>query len=205
MSPVILWFLVVAVGYLLGCFSSGYIIARLTAHVDIRKHGSGNAGTTNVFRVLGAKQGLITLIGDLLKAVLAVLFGLWLCGKTGGIVGALCCILGHDFPVFMKFKGGKGVACTAGAMLLLQPLLSAIILPITLGIIGVTRIVSVASIFMSLAYMVGVCITAWGDWLLCGFTFLVCTLTIVQHHANIKRLFNGTEKNNRLDFSKRKN
>ena len=103
------------VSYLLGSISTGVLLSRFIGHVDIRKQGSGNAGTTNMLRVMGKKYALLTLAGDMLKGIVSVLIGGALVGGTQGqMLGALGAILGHNYPFYLKFKGGKGIACTAG-------------------------------------------------------------------------------------------
>ena len=99
-----------ALGYLLGNVQFAVIISRLKYKDDVRNHGSGNAGSTNMLRVFGLSSGLITFLGDLLKGILGVLIGRWIAGEVGGYICALFVVLGHDFPVFLRFKGGKGVA-----------------------------------------------------------------------------------------------
>ena len=99
------WILVLLLSYLLGCFQTGVIISR-TKNVDIRSKGSKSTGTTNVFRVLGAKASLLTFVGDILKGVLACLLGMWLLGNAGASMAGLAVIVGHMFPVFSRFRGG---------------------------------------------------------------------------------------------------
>ena len=117
----------IAIGYACGLFQTAYILGKIY-HIDIRKQGSGNIGTTNTMRILGIKVGALTLVCDCLKCVAAVVV-VWLLFRTSypehivllELYGALGAILGHDFPFFMKFKGGKGIACSFGMILALFP------------------------------------------------------------------------------------
>ena len=108
------WILVLVVSYLLGCFQTGVAISRYN-NVDIRSKGSKSTGTTNVFRVMGAKASLLTFVGDILKGVLSCLLGLWLLGNAGASMAGIAVVVGHMFPVFSKFRGGKGVATSLGS------------------------------------------------------------------------------------------
>ena len=111
--------LIALIGYALGHISVGIIIAKLYGIRDIRKVGSGNAGTTNVLRNLGRIPSVLTLVGDCLKALIAALIGKILCGETGVLVGGVFAMVGHDFPVVFKFKGGKGIASALGMILMM--------------------------------------------------------------------------------------
>ena len=208
--------LVIAVcGYMLGNISAGMIISNHLAKIDIRQHGSKYTGATNMFRVLGAKASLLTLFGDALKGALACLLGLWLLGRDGvalggvflegpiGVyLGGICAVLGHMWPVVYKFRGGKGVATCLGVALVVDPVVALVMLAITLAIIFTTRIVSVASLTILAVYAAYYLITGWGNWPLCIFVVLMMALVYFAHRSNIRRILNGTEKNNRLDFSK---
>ncbi|MBQ3864730.1 MAG: glycerol-3-phosphate 1-O-acyltransferase PlsY [Clostridia bacterium] len=201
---VVKWILCAVIGYLLGCISSGILITKAFSHVDIRSRGSGNAGATNVYRVLGALPSLLTLLCDMLKGVLACLIGSWLCGRNGMLLAGLCTILGHNFPVFFRFKGGKGIATTIGCMLMIQPIFGLVGLIGGLIAIFFVRIVSIVSLCGAFLYIVLTPVFHWGDWLLCGYAAIVGILAIWQHRSNIKRLADGTEQKNKLDFSSKK-
>ena len=135
-------------GYIVGSFSTGYIMG-LMNHVDIREMGSGNAGTTNAFRTLGKKAGIITLIGDMLKAILVVLLIRFVIYKDIDYVKLLeliCgfgCVLGHNFPVWLKFHGGKGIAVTAGVFIAIDPWILPVGLPLFAILVLTTKYVSV--------------------------------------------------------------
>ena len=191
------------IGYLLGCIPFGVLIARFYGHMDIRKTGSGNSGTTNVLRTLGWAPSLLTLAGDCIKGVLAALIGRWLGGETGMLAGGLFAVLGHDFPVFMKFKGGKGIATSLGVTLVICPQVALPLTAFVIAIVAVTRIMSAGTLAASLAYPIM-------TWLLLpenadpalriGFAILLAALSFFCHRSNLRRLFKGEE--NKLDFHK---
>jgi len=169
--------------------------------VDIRKVGSGNAGTTNVIRVLGWKQGMIVFILDALKGVLAAAVGKWLGAVPGTIAAASGVVIGHDFPILLGFHGGKGIAATTGIYLFLFPLPTLICLLILATVVLITRIVSLGS----LAFVA--CMTAYMllshqplPWILlsAGLTFFA----FIRHAENIQRISKGTE--NKLSFGEKK-
>ena len=127
MNDVMKLLLTLVIGYLLGSISTGVILSRVFGHKDIRNQGSGNSGTTNMLRVMGKKFALLTFAGDLLKGIIAVLIGKALLGtQAGEIVGAFGAILGHNFPLYFGFKGGKGIATSFGCLLIVFPLLPAL-------------------------------------------------------------------------------
>ena len=199
------------IGYVFGCFQTGYIYGRCNG-IDIREFGSGNAGTTNTLRVLGKKAGYITYLGDAFKAIFAILlvkyiiygqfltpamdFHLLLAYTGFGVA------LGHNYPFYLNFKGGKGIATTSGVMLALGLRIGLI------GIIGfliiffITRYVSVGSLYMSLAFPIGVLLFYPGEWHLFAISVVFCAMAWMRHRENIKRLMNGTE--NRFDRKKKR-
>ena len=191
------------IGYLLGCIPFGVLIARFYGHMDIRKTGSGNSGTTNVLRTLGWVPSLLTLAGDCIKGVLGALIGRWLGGETGMLAGGLFAVLGHDFPVFMKFKGGKGIATSLGVTLVICPQVALPLTAFVIAIVAVTRIMSAGTLAASLAYP----IMTWlflpenaDPALRIGFAVLLAALSFFCHRSNLRRLFKGEE--NKLDFHK---
>jgi len=192
------WVVCIVVGYLLGCFSTSVIVSKLMGK-DIRQYGSGNAGSTNMLRTFGYGLGFATLLGDILKSVLATLLGMLLLGDAGACVGGIASILGHDFPVFLKFKGGKGVASSCGVLFIIEPVIAAVVFFLALVSIALTRIVSINSILGAVAMFVGVLIFNPGNTWHIVTTLILALLVIVRHHENISRLLKGTE--NKLDFS----
>lgn len=197
---VLKWILVLVVSYLLGCIQTGVIISG-AQHVDIRAHGSKSTGTTNVFRVLGAKASLVTFVGDVLKGVLACLLGLWLLGNTGASLAGIAVVLGHMYPVFYKFKGGKGVATSLGTSLVLNPLLGLILLAVSAVGIAITHVVSIFSIVSLVAFGLINPFLCKGDIAEIIYSIVLALLVVWAHRTNIKRLLSGTE--NKLDFSRK--
>ena len=198
----------VAVGYCFGLFQTGYIYGEKHG-VDIRTQGSGNAGTTNTLRVLGWKAGLITFLGDLFKAIFAVLLIRFIfIGKYPDAVKILelyagfRAVLGHNFPFYLKFKGGKGIACTSGMILAVCPLAAPICLILFIGSIAITRYVSLGSILVVTSYLIQVLIFGHMGYLHVDTAYLpefyivsACftAMALWRHKANIKRLLTGTE------------
>lgn len=195
-------------GYLFGIVQTAYIYGRMHG-IDIREHGSGNAGTTNALRVLGKKAGVIVLLGDVAKTVLAVVVCRIIfrnsCGDhlpLLGVYAAAGAILGHNFPIQLGFKGGKGIACTAGFILTLGPIMTALELATFLGVVLLTRYVSLGSILVVIELVVVMVVLGQGGYYgmsqpqLIEFYLVAAALScmaIYRHRANIKRLLNGTE------------
>ena len=180
-----------AIAYLLGSISSGVLLTRGTGR-DIRKEGSGNTGATNALRVFGLRIGLITFICDVLKAAIAVLVGKALAGEYGGMLAGLFVIIGHNWPVFFGFRGGKGIACSCAVTLLNFPLPGAIAILICLAAIALTKYISLGSMLLLTSYAILMCIMKpfWpqGVW-----AIVLAVMAIARHHANIRRLLSGTE------------
>lgn len=198
------------IGYVFGMFQTAVLYGKMKG-VDIRKVGSGNAGTTNTLRVLGTKAGLIVLLGDMMKCILAIVVTYLLFGKTNPdykylfmIYTAAGCVLGHDFPFFLKFKGGKGIACTAGYIIsmgwqfVLVGLL-AFFIPF-----NITHFVSLSSLCLYTCFLIQTVI--FGQMGLLGnlpqaelneIYIIVGILTVLafyQHRGNIKKLLSKTER-----------
>lgn len=199
MNDVIRTILAAAIAYLLGCFSTGITISRAQG-IEIRSKGSKSTGASNVLRVLGLKSGVLTFLGDFFKAILACWIGtLLLPGavfgieRFGAMVGGLFAVIGHNWPVFYHFKGGKGVACSAAIVFFVDPLWGIIAIVLCLGVIALTRYISLGSMTMLFAYMVLMCVAYWGQWVLCLFTVILFVLCVWRHRANIQRLMAGTE------------
>lgn len=199
MQEILLSVAVAVIGYLLGCISTGILVSNRSG-VNIRTEGSHNTGASNVLRVLGLKKGLITFLGDFLKATLACwVAGLLLPGKTFGIegfgvmLGGLFAVLGHNWPCFFGFKGGKGVACSAAVIFFVNPLWGIIAILLCVAVIALTRYISLGSMVMLFSYMVLMNVAFWGQWAVLGFTAILFVLVVVRHRANIVRLLHGTE------------
>ena len=138
--------------YLLGSLNSGVLISRIVFREDIRNYGSGNAGTTNMMRTYGKKFAVITLLGDALKAAAAVWLGYLLSGYNGGFVAFFFCVVGHAYPVFFNFKGGKGVACTAAAILCLKPTVFLLLLALFILIVLFSKYISLGSVMCMMVF-----------------------------------------------------
>lgn len=190
----LLWVLVAVVGYLLGNFSTGILIARIFGGIDLRKHGSGNAGTTNAFRVLGAKASGLTLLGDCLKGVLATAFGLMLLGPDGAMLGGIFAIIGHNWPVVFGFKGGKGIATSLGVLLVVQWQVGLFLLLTFIVIVILTRTVSIGSVTVVSMYPLYNIVFLTKDWKLIVLSLIVGALGLFSHRANIVRIMKGEEK-----------
>jgi len=193
---------IVVVGYLLGNISMGIIVSG-RYHMDIRKHGSGNAGTTNVLRTLGWLPSVVTLLGDALKSFASSMLGLWLAGVPGLLVGGLMAIIGHNWPIFNGFRGGKGMAAALGMVFALNWLVALGFLGLEALIAGLTGYMSVASIATSALFPVIIGVVYRGDpqfFIYLAFSVALAIITIFSHRTNIRRLINGNE--NRLNFRK---
>jgi glycerol-3-phosphate acyltransferase PlsY len=140
------YILLTIISYFIGNISFAYILGKIFAKKDVREYGSGNAGATNAFRTFGKKVGALVFLGDVLKGVAAVLLGRYLGGQTGAYIAGAFVIIGHNWPVLLSFKGGKGVATTIGVMLFVNAKLTLICVIIGVVIIVITRTVSLGSI-----------------------------------------------------------
>ena len=204
-------------GYFFGIIQTSYIYGKLHG-IDIREYGSGNAGTTNALRVLGKKAGAVVFLGDLFKSVIA-------CSITHIIMNALGIenvylfviytaagvVLGHNFPFYLKFKGGKGIACTSGMILAVCPMAAPVCLVLFIGSIAITRYVSLGSILVVTSYLVQVLIFGHMGYLHIDAAYLpefyvvsACftAMALWRHRSNIGRLLHGTE--NKFTFKKNK-
>ena len=185
-------FLVLVLSYLIGSISGSFILGKLFLHKDVRNYGSGNAGTTNAMRVFGKKIGSLTFIIDMLKGILVVLL-LKQPSPEYLFLGVLFCILGHDFPFYMKFKGGKGVATSLGSFIFINIKLTFIPGMIMLITLLSTKIMSLSSILFLSALLVSY--IGFGSYSIYEkiIIAIVCLLGIVRHKSNIKRLIEGKE------------
>ncbi|MBR3504388.1 MAG: glycerol-3-phosphate 1-O-acyltransferase PlsY [Clostridia bacterium] len=196
----LLWILIAVAAYFLGNFSTGIVVGKAFGNIDIRKTGSGNAGTTNIMRTLGWLPSVLTLVGDALKAFIAVKLGKWIGGEMGGYIAGIAVILGHNWPVLFEFKGGKGMASSLGVIFANEPWLALALLVMQIVIVGFTRYMSVASICTAVAYPIIVALCHPGDTGYIVFAVLMGALAVFCHRANIRRLLKHEE--NRLDFEK---
>ena len=210
------YIIMAAIAYLIGSINFSVIISKKMAGFDVREKGSGNAGSTNVLRTVGKKAAIITLVCDILKGVVAVLIAL-LVGAIAGEsansaivveIAALAVVIGHTFPVFFGFRGGKGVATSLGVILIVNWKIGLICLVFALALMALTRMVSLGSISASVlfavltmfirdSYIGGIDF----DFSFIIFGILLAALVIFNHRSNLKRIINGTE--NKLNFKKK--
>lgn len=204
-------------GYLLGSVNSAIVVSKIFYGDDVRNHGSGNAGLTNTLRTYGKKAALFTLLGDVLKTVLAIFIGAILGGfnYVGGIsMGKPMCeipfaylagffsIVGHIIPIYYGFKGGKGVLCTAAMALVLTPVEFAILILVFIGIVAWTKYVSLGSVTVGVLYPIVVAAhtrLAWGasgsqDGIVTLITVLIACIIVYCHRGNLARISKGTER-----------
>ncbi|HDF5331448.1 TPA: glycerol-3-phosphate 1-O-acyltransferase PlsY [Staphylococcus aureus] len=186
--------------YLIGAFPSGFVIGKLFFKKDIRQFGSGNTGATNSFRVLGRPAGFLVTFLDIFKGFITVFFPLWLPVHadgpistffTNGLIVGLFAILGHVFPVYLKFQGGKAVATSAGVVLGVNPILLLILAIIFFIVLKIFKYVSLASIVAAICCVIGSLIIQ--DYILLVVSFLVSIILIIRHRSNIARIFRGEE------------
>lgn len=194
------WILLLGIAsYTLGSLSPSVFISRRFGGFDIRKKGSGNAGTTNMLRTMGWKLGLLTFVADFAKGALPTLIGLWM-GEALGVpyipafTAGGCALLGHAFPAYAKFRGGKCVASSAGVLMVLNPGLTAIVTISAILIMFITRRVSIGSIVAFVAYPVISFLTPQVHPLMPWFTAGVGVLVLIRHRENILRLYRKEEK-----------
>jgi glycerol-3-phosphate acyltransferase PlsY len=195
------WLIIGVVGYLFGSIPTAVWVGKRFYGVDVREHGSKNAGATNTFRVLGKKPGKIVLLIDVLKGLLAVLTPQFMYPGLGyesivqlKIIAAVTVILGHVFPLFAGFKGGKGVATALGVIIAIHPLTACICLAIFLGVFLVFNYVSLGAIVTSVFFpIILVFIFNEKSIPLIVFSIVIGSAVIITHKKNIARLMNGTE------------
>lgn len=205
MSPVLVIAGAILFGYILGSIPAGYLAGRM-AGIDIRQSGSGNIGATNVVRVLGKRYGYAVFVFDFLKGLAAVLIARLVAKgeifdphleEIISVIAGVSCVLGHSFPIWLKFKGGKGVATSIGVLFGLMPSAAIIVLLVWMLTFELTRYVSVASIVAAVALPLAVAVITYiretnGTVLLC---FAVCLTGVIvfRHRSNLSRLMQGTE------------
>lgn len=202
--PFALWiaglFICAVIAYLLGSLNFALLISRVKFKGDIRKSGSGNAGMTNMMRTYGRSAAGFTLLGDAVKAVTSVLIGTALCGNRGMYIAGLFCILGHVFPLYFGFKGGKGVVTTAALILCINPIVFLILLLFFLVIVAATRYISLGSILCMTVFPMLLYRIARPDAFGLIISVLIALFVIILHRENIKRLWEGNE--NKFSFKK---
>lgn len=187
-------FICAVAAYLLGSINSSIIVGRLFGLEDIRKHGSGNAGATNTLRTLGKKAAALTVLGDALKGILAILLARIVGGADVCMYAAgLCVVLGHNFPIYFGFKGGKGILTSAAVIFMLDWRIGLAVLVISLAVMAVSKYVSLGSITGAVLFPVAVFVLHRGDYIFFVFAVIMGLLAVIRHRQNIKRLISGTE------------
>ena len=206
------YIIVTIIAYLLGSISFSVIIIKKMAGFDVREKGSGNAGTTNVLRTVGKKASIITLICDILKGVVAILVayiaGLILKDSVDKALliqlAGLAVIIGHTFPIYFGFKGGKGIATALGVLLITNWNIGLICLVFALVLMIITKMVSLGSLAAAVLFPILIIFMPHTSYLVDGnyiiYGILIAALVIFNHRANVKRLLTGTE--NKIDFKK---
>ncbi|MBB4833321.1 glycerol-3-phosphate acyltransferase PlsY [Staphylococcus hominis] len=192
--------LMLILSYLIGAIPNGYVIGKVFFKKDIREFGSGNTGATNSFRVLGKPAGFIVTFLDIFKGFITVFFPLWLPVHahgpistffTYGLIVGIFAIIGHVYPIYLKFKGGKAVATSAGVVLGVNPILLLILAVIFFGILYLTKYVSLSSIIAAISCVIGSLVIH--DYILFGMSAFVSIILIFRHRSNIVRIFKGEE------------
>ena len=195
--------LVAAIAYLLGNLNGAVVVSKFLAKEDVRQKGSGNAGLTNYIRNYGAGSSVLVIVIDVLKAVLACLIGGWILGAygyglEGKMLGGLCVMLGHDFPVLLDFKGGKGILSGFAVALTVDWRVGLAIFVVFAAVYLATQYVSLGSVLAAATFGVAFCVFHFGNiWMMLGGIFLA-VLTIWMHRGNIERLRKGEERKTNL-------
>ncbi len=179
------------ISYLLGAVPNSLIIGKLFYKKDLRNYGSGNIGTTNTFRVLGKKPGVIVLLLDMLKGFIPVLFPLIFNIELNGLIFGVVAAIGHVYPIYLKFKGGKAVATSAGAILAFHPAIFIGLALFFLFTLKISKYVSLSSILSAIVLFI--CSIFTQDLIFITLSFIIMVIIIIRHRSNIKRLINGTE------------
>lgn len=207
------YIIVAVLAYAIGSINFSVLISRKMAGFDVREKGSGNAGTTNVLRAVGLKAAIITLICDVLKGIIAVLLAFWIGNMSQTAdkalliqIAGILVVVGHTFPIFFEFRGGKGIATALGVLLITNWKIGLICLVFAVILIAITRMVSVGS--MSAAILFPVLTLFIGDNFIVTqvgikyfiYSLILAAFVIFNHRENIKRIMNGTE--NKISFKK---
>jgi len=185
--------------YLIGSINTSIIVGRLKSDIDIREHGSGNAGMTNTMRTMGKLAGVLVLLGDVLKAAIVMTLVRVIFRDTPEYIyqylyiAGIGAVLGHNFPIYFKFKGGKGILVSIVAIFFVSPIVGACMLAFGLLIILISKYVSLGSILGAISSLVFAFIFERGDMMLMAFLLILTALTLKMHSSNIVRLINGEE------------
>ena len=183
----------IGIGYLFGNIQTAIIVSRAYYHDDVRNHGSGNAGSTNMVRVFGYGPGAITFAGDFTKAFLGVLLGQLVCGEIGGYIAGFFVVIGHCWPMFAGFRGGKGVASSYSIAIFTFPLGAAIALAVGGIILLLNKKMSIMSLTAMLIFFITTLIFRLNDLPLIILAGLLTMIVFIRHTENIQRLVHGEE------------
>ncbi|MCK4694385.1 MAG: glycerol-3-phosphate 1-O-acyltransferase PlsY [Candidatus Cloacimonetes bacterium] len=207
MQQIIAFSLILIIAYLLGSIPTSYLMGRILKKIDIRKFGSGNIGATNAFRVLGVKVGILTLIIDVAKGFFAIQLGKYILENPDDlflIFIGLAVILGHICTIFLKFKGGKGVATSAGVFIALIPIPVFITLVVFILTVWISKYVSLGSLIAALTLFITELIininNSFAEIEILILIFIITVFIIIRHRENIKRILKGNE--NKIKFKK---
>lgn len=192
-----IWIVIAA--YLIGSIPFSYLVPKFLGGIDIRKHGSGNTGATNVLRTLGLKVGVVAFLGDFLKGILPALMALSIYGRTEALVASGVAVLGHCYSIWLGFKGGKGIATSVGLITALFIKVFPVLFVIQFGLIFATRYMSLASITSAISLPILVYLFGY-DSASVYFSIGLCAFIVFKHRSNIVRLLKGTE--NKLSLKK---
>ncbi len=191
--------LILVTAYLLGSINTSIIVSKIMIGDDIRNHGSGNAGATNTLRTVGKKGALLVVLGDVLKAVIAVLIANLISDNSVAVyIAGIGAVLGHNFPLYFKFKGGKGIIVSTVAILFADPVLGVITAIVAILIMAVSRYVSLGSILGAVLFVILALMFKTTDAEFVVFAIMLALLAIYMHRSNISRLLAGKE--NKLSF-----
>ncbi len=193
----------VLIPYLLGSINTAILVSKHFYHDDIRNYGSGNAGFTNVMRTYGKKAAAITLVGDILKTILAVLVGWCVFGYLTAYIAGFACFLGHIFPVFYRFKGGKGVLCLTAILIMLDWRIFLTLLVVFVGIVMATKYISAGSVICAMMFPLMLNrMNNTGIYMIEFVAIAMAVIVVIKHRENLKRIFNGTESKFKIKKSK---
>ena len=184
--------LAIIASYLIGSIPFGLLVGKLWANLDVREYGSGNIGTSNVLRTVGPAAAIIVFALDVAKGAVAVYLGTLAGGEFVRIMAGVAAIAGHNWPIYLKFKGGKGIATSLGAVISLTPVIALILLGLWIAIVGITRYISLGSLAAAVLFPIFLIIShAPLTYVLAG--VLISAFAIYRHRSNIQRVLAGTE------------
>ncbi|MBE6541148.1 MAG: glycerol-3-phosphate 1-O-acyltransferase PlsY [Ruminococcaceae bacterium] len=193
----------VFIPYLLGSINTAIIVSKSMYNDDVRTHGSGNAGFTNMMRIYGRRAAIITFVGDVLKTVVAIMIGWCVFGYLTAYIAGFACFIGHILPVFYGFRGGKGVVCLATMLIMLDWRIFLVLLVVFLGSVATTKYISFGAILSAMLYPILLNRMNNTGLAMIEFIALGCAVfVVVKHRGNIKRIFSGTE--SKFEFKKSK-